>query len=60
LRKSLPNGERRMSEDCPYRTLSRRCPCHYTIANWAWRLKYFRAGERLAEATTNDDRERRR
>jgi hypothetical protein len=49
-----------MSEDCPYRTLSRRCPCHYTIANWAWRLKYFRAGERLAEATTNDDRERRR
>jgi hypothetical protein len=29
----LPNGERRMSEDCPYRTLSRRRPCHQPMAN---------------------------
>jgi hypothetical protein len=41
LRKSLPNGERRMSEDCPYRTLSRRCPCHYTIANRGLAVEIF-------------------
>jgi hypothetical protein len=50
-----------MGEDCPYRTLStRRAPAITRLQTGAWRLKYFRAGERLAEATTNDDRERRR
>jgi YD repeat-containing protein len=50
-----------MSEDCPYRTLSRRgAPATTRLQTGAWRLKYFRAGERLAEATTNDDWEGRR
>ena len=51
-----------MSEDSslPHAEQARFCPCQYTIANWGLAVEiYFRAGERLAEATTNDDRERR-